>query len=129
VEDDEAQRLALDTLVRSFGKETRLFASAEAFLASGLIAETACVLSDVMMDGMSGIAMHEKMLELGYTTPMIFVTSFPTRDLTARAMKNGALAVLSKPVDPNTVSHWVSLVLDSPHQLPSAGGAPSFPDD
>lgn len=114
VDDDEAVRLAMDTLVRSFGKETLLFASAEEFLVSGLIAETACVLSDIMMDGMSGITMHEKIRELGYTTPMLFLTSFPARDLTARAMTNGALAVLSKPVDPDMISHWLGIVLDSP---------------
>ncbi|WP_353558204.1 response regulator [Paraburkholderia terrae] len=114
MDDDDAVRLAMDTLVRSFGKETLLFASAEEFLVSGLIAETACVLSDIMMDGMSGITMHEKIRELGYTTPMLFLTSFPTRDLTARAMTNGALAVLSKPVDPDMISHWLGIVLDSP---------------
>jgi FixJ family two-component response regulator len=119
VEDDEALRFAMDTLVRSFGRETLLFSSAEEFLASGHIADTACVLSDIMMDGMSGIAMHEKMLELGYTTPMLFVTSFPGADLTARAMTNGAKAVLSKPVDPDMISHWLALVLDPPRQPPT----------
>lgn len=114
VDDDEALRFAMDTLVRSFGRETLLFASAEEFLASGLIADSACVLSDVMMEGMSGIAMHEKMLELGYTTPMLFFTSFPTHDLITRARTNGALAVLSKPVDSDTIAYWLGVVLDSP---------------
>jgi FixJ family two-component response regulator len=114
VDDDEALRFAMDTLVRSFGRETLLFASAEEFLSSGLIAASACVLSDIMMDGMSGLAMHEKMLELGYTTPMLFFTSFPTHDVTVRAMTNGALAVLSKPVDPDTIAHWLGIMLDAP---------------
>ncbi|BCG01593.1 hypothetical protein PPGU19_061610 (plasmid) [Paraburkholderia sp. PGU19] len=129
VEDDEALRLAMDTLVRSFGRQTLLFASAEEFLTSGLIVESACVLCDVMLDGISGIAMHEKMLELGYRTPVLFLTSFPTRDQTVRAMTNGALAVLSKPVDADTIAHWLGIMLDSPRQRPSTGEAPSFPND
>ena len=114
VDDEEAVRLATESLVRSFGRQTRLFASAEEFLQSGLLAVTACLISDVMMPGMSGVAMHERILSLGYTPPTIFITAFPTADLKARAVENGALAVLDKPVDPDAIAHWLSVALDLP---------------
>ncbi|MBP0624033.1 response regulator [Cupriavidus sp. LEh25] len=112
VDDDEAVRLATGSLIRSLGRPTRLFASAEEFLASGHIAETSCLISDVMMPGMSGLAMHEHILALGYAPPTIFITAFPGPDLLAKALANGALAVLDKPVDVGAIAHWLSIALD-----------------
>src|SRR5262245_57496995 len=103
VDDDEAVRLATESLVRSFGRHTRLFASAEDFLQSGYIAETACLISDIRMPGMSGVAMQDRILALGYAVPTIFITAYPAADLKARALANGALAVLDKPVDPDAI--------------------------
>lgn len=112
VDDDEAARLATESLVRSFGWRTCLFASAEEFLQSGQIAETACLVSDIMMPGMSGVAMYDRILALGYAPPTIFITAFPTADLKAKALANGALAVLDKPVDVDAIAHWLSVALD-----------------
>jgi FixJ family two-component response regulator len=114
VDDDEAVRLSTETLVRSFGRHTRLFASAEEFLQSGSIAETSCLISDVMMSGMSGVAMHDRIRALGYAPPTIFITAFPSDDLKARALATGALAVLNKPVDVDAIGHWLSVALDGP---------------
>ncbi|WP_454742021.1 response regulator transcription factor [Cupriavidus necator] len=114
VDDDEAVRLATASLVRSLGRPTRLFASAEEFLQSGYIAETSCLISDVMMPGMSGVAMHDRILALGFAPPTIFITAFPTADLEAKALANGALAVLDKPVDADALAHWLSVALDQP---------------
>ncbi|SOZ34606.1 Two component response regulator (fragment) [Cupriavidus neocaledonicus] len=90
-----------------------MFASAEEYLASGYIAETSCLVSDVMMAGMSGLALHERIRALGYAPPTIFITAFPGPDLEARALANGALAVLEKPVDAGTIAHWLHIALDS----------------
>ncbi|WP_428979400.1 response regulator transcription factor [Cupriavidus oxalaticus] len=112
MDDDEAVRLATASLVRSLGRPTRMFASAEEFLASGHVAETSCLISDVMMPGMSGVAMHERVIALGYAPPTIFITAFPGPDLKAQALANGALAVLEKPVDAGAIAHWLSVALD-----------------
>ncbi|MBN3759287.1 response regulator [Burkholderia sp. Ac-20365] len=112
VDDDEAARLAAGSLVRSFGRHTRLFASAQEFLLSGELAATSCLISDVMMPGMSGVEMHDRIIELGYAPPTIFITAFPSADLKANALAKGALAVLEKPIDPDTISYWLSVALD-----------------
>ncbi|BCG02489.1 response regulator (plasmid) [Paraburkholderia sp. PGU19] len=100
--------------MRSFGRRTSLFASAEEFLLSGQLASTSCLISDVMMPRMSGVEMHERMIALGYAPPTIFVTAFPSANLKAKALANGALAVLEKPVDPDAIAHWLSVALDVP---------------
>ncbi|WP_423199610.1 MULTISPECIES: response regulator transcription factor [unclassified Cupriavidus] len=111
VDDDEAVRLATASLVRSLGKPTRLFASAEEFLQSGQIADTACLISDVMMPGMSGVDMRDEMLARGHAPPTIFITAFPSADIRAKALGNGALTVLAKPVDPDAIAHWLRVAL------------------
>lgn len=112
VDDDESARLATEGLIRSFGRRTRLFASAEEFLQSGHVAETSCLISDVMMPGMSGVEMHDRIIALGYAPPTIFITAFPSDDLKAKALANGALAVLDKPVDPDAIAYWLNVALD-----------------
>ncbi len=114
VDDDEAVRLATSSLVRSFGRATCLFATAEEFLRSGQIAVTSFLISDVMLPGMSGFEIHDRILELGYSPPTIFITAFPSADLEAKARSNGALAVLEKPVDPGVIAHWLRVASDLP---------------
>ena len=67
-----------------------------------------------MMPGMSGVEMYDRILALGYAPPTIFITAFPSADLTAKALANGALAVLDKPIDPDAIAHWLSVALDVP---------------
>lgn len=67
-----------------------------------------------MMPGISGLAMHDRILALGYAPPTIFITAFPSADLQANALAKGALAVLKKPVDANTLAYWLSVALCPP---------------
>ena len=114
VDDDEAVRLAVASLVRSLGWETRLFASAEQFLASGDISDTACLISDDHMTGMPGTAMHDRLLQLGYKTPVIFITAYPTSGLRAKIGTDGVLAVIEKPFDAHTIEHWLNVAVNRP---------------
>ncbi|MGU7782243.1 response regulator transcription factor [Burkholderia sp. PU8-34] len=114
VDDDEAVRLATGSLIRSFGWHTCLFASAEEFLQSGHVASTSCLISDVMMPGMSGVEMHDRIIALGYAPPTIFITAFPSANLKEKALASGVLAVLDKPVDPEAIAYWLNVALDRP---------------
>ncbi|MCX4155034.1 MULTISPECIES: response regulator transcription factor [Paraburkholderia] len=110
VDDDDAVRSATESLVRSLGWPTRVFASAEEFLQATDIGDVACLISDVRMTGMSGIEMHERLLERGCAPPTIFVTAFPTSALEAKILANGALAFLAKPVDATVIAHYLARV-------------------
>ncbi|TAM51758.1 MAG: response regulator [Paraburkholderia sp.] len=114
VDDDEAVRLAVASLVRSLGWATQLFSSAEEFLASAHLSDTTCVISDERMSGMSGSAMHDRLVQLGYATPTIFVTAFPTPALCAKVGEHGVLAVIEKPFDAQTIEHWLNVALSLP---------------
>lgn len=114
VDDDESVRLATSSLVRSLGWQTCLFASAEAYLQSPQVSETAFLISDVRMPGMSGIEMHDRLQKLGYAPPTIFITAYPTAVLASRLQTNGVLAILTKPVDAVAVAHWLTQVLGAP---------------
>jgi FixJ family two-component response regulator len=114
VDDDQAVRRALGSLVRSLGWEARLFESAEAFLASGEAAATACLISDIRMSGMSGVEMHERLVAQGVAPATIFTSAYPTPALQARATGSGALVLLQKPYPPSAMMHWLSVALGSP---------------
>ena len=76
VEDVAAVRAATENLVKSLGFDVYTFASAQEFLQSQRVAETACLISDVQMPMMSGIELQTALVERGFQIPTIFVTAF-----------------------------------------------------
>jgi FixJ family two-component response regulator len=99
VDDDEAVRLALRSLVRSLGYVSNVFASAEEFLGSSQLHETSCLISDIQMPGMNGIELQNRLKILDHSTPVIFVTAFPDERYRARALEAGAIGFLEKPFE------------------------------
>lgn len=99
VDDDDAVRGATESLVRSLGFETRVFASAVAFLQSPSLLETRCLILDVQMPNMGGIELQERLAELGLDIPIIFITAFPDDAVRQRALQGGAIAFLLKPFE------------------------------
>jgi FixJ family two-component response regulator len=99
VDDDEAVRLALRSLVRSLGYVSNAFASAEEFLESSQLNETSCLISDIQMPGMNGIELQNRLKILDHSTPVIFVTAFPDERYRAHALEAGAIGFLEKPFE------------------------------
>jgi FixJ family two-component response regulator len=97
VDDDRSVREAAKTLIRSLGYATAAFASAEEFLESGRLRDTACLITDVQMPGMSGVDLQDHLTANGHGTPVIFVTAYPDERVHARALEAGAFGFLSKP--------------------------------
>ena len=114
VDDDTAVRLALGSLIRSLGWQAHMYESAEEFLSSGQAAHASCLISDVRMPGMSGIEMHERLRAQGHAPATIFISAYPTPSLQAKAVSNGALALLQKPYEPAAMTHWLSVALGNP---------------
>jgi FixJ family two-component response regulator len=63
------------------------------------------------MPNMSGIEMHNRLLELGCAPPTIFTTAFPTIALQGKSEENGALAFLEKPIDAEAMERYLNLAL------------------
>lgn len=100
VDDDQSIREALDDLVLSCGYQSRLFTSAETFLADGDRTLIDCMLVDVKMPGLSGIELQALLnMQAASKPPMIFMTSYSDERTKAAAMDGGAFAFLGKPVD------------------------------
>jgi FixJ family two-component response regulator len=99
IDDDPSVRVATNRLVRSLGYAAHTFASADGFLQSPHVNDTACVIADVQMPGMSGIELQSHLIAQGCSVPIIFITAFPEESIRARALKAGAVCFLSKPFD------------------------------
>ena len=99
VEDDEPFRESMIKLVKLLGYSVEAFPSAADFLASRLLPETVCLVTDVHMPGMTGVELHRHLVDTGYAIPTILVTAYPDEVVRDRALKDGVVCYLSKPVD------------------------------
>jgi FixJ family two-component response regulator len=97
IDDDASMRGALENLVGSAGLDVRLFASPSEFLAAERPDAPGCLVLDVRLPGMTGLAFHEELVKTGVALPVIFVTGHADVPMTVRAMKAGALEFLTKP--------------------------------
>jgi FixJ family two-component response regulator len=98
VDDDEPLREALGSVMKAAGFATNTFATAEEFLESTTQRETACLILDVRLPGMSGIELQQRLAEADSTVPIIFVTAHGDQSLRDLVMKSGAAGFLNKPV-------------------------------
>ena len=101
VDDDEPFRESMRKLVMLLGYTVEAFPSAADFLASRHLPETACLVADVHMPGMTGIELHRHLVAAGYAIPTILVTAYPDEAVRDRALKDGVVCYLSKPLDDN----------------------------
>jgi FixJ family two-component response regulator len=99
VDDDEGVRKALSRLLRTLGYQVVPFSTPEAFLESHDLSVPGCAILDVAMPGLSGLQLQSALLDRGVSRPIIFVTGRGDIPLSVRAMKNGAIDFLTKPVD------------------------------
>ncbi|MFA9216549.1 MAG: response regulator transcription factor [Sphingomonadaceae bacterium] len=101
VDDDAQVRLALGSLLRSYGYLTRSYDSAGALLASPQLAAYDCVISDLQMPGMTGLELLEQLRRQGSALPLVMMTAYPEEALRRRALQGGATCFLSKPFEAN----------------------------
>jgi FixJ family two-component response regulator len=99
VEDDLFFRESMRRLMRSWGYPVEVFPSAADFLASPRLLETACLISDVQMPVMGGLELYRNLIDTGYTIPTILITAYPNDADRDRALNDGVVCYLSKPVD------------------------------
>jgi FixJ family two-component response regulator len=101
VDDHESVRVALSSLLRSYGYSTEGFDSAESLLALSSLEDYSCIISDLQMPGLNGLELLETLRGDGSRMPFILLTAFAEMPVRKRAMQAGACRVLSKPFDAN----------------------------
>lgn len=113
VEDDEPFRESMRQLVTALGYAVEAFPSAANFLASARVGETACLVSDVQMPGMTGIELHRHLVDAGYAIPTILVTAYPDEAVRTQVLKEGVVCYLRKPVDDDHLEHCLRSAVES----------------
>jgi FixJ family two-component response regulator len=111
IDDDQSVLAAADLLISSLGFETCAFSSAEEFLQSVRLDDTACLLSDVHMPHISGIELQRVLRAQGRNIPTIFMTAFSNEKIKARAIAGGAVCFLIKPFDSKTLISCINAAL------------------
>ena len=112
VDDDESVRESLQGLLRSVGFAVRVFASAEEFMNSSHLSDTACLILDVWMPGMSGPELQRKLAGAGFKIPLIFITAHgEDEQVREQAMRGGAVDYLLKPLRDEAILNAVRVAL------------------
>jgi FixJ family two-component response regulator len=113
VDDDDSMRCAVKSLVTSLGFDACTFASAEEFLQSPRLDDTACLITDLQMPGLSGIELQKSLLAQDRHIPIIFMTAFPEERMRTRALDAGALGFLSKPFESQTLITLIDKAIET----------------
>jgi FixJ family two-component response regulator len=113
VDDDHSVRESLARLIRSIGLGVRVFGSAEEFLKMGTQFETACLILDIRMPGMSGIELQRELKSSQRTLPVVFITAHGSdADVRAIALATGAVDYLLKPLREDEVLRAIAVALN-----------------
>jgi FixJ family two-component response regulator len=116
--DDEAEvRESLARLLASAGVPATECASAGEYLLCPQVAGPACILLDVDMPGVTGPELHELLRRRGTSIPIIYLTGRSSISIGVKAMKQGALDFLEKPVDESALLSAIESALDNHRQM------------
>lgn len=113
VDDDESVQIALKDLMEAVGFTARSFGSGEEFLESGQQHNTACLIVDIRMPGMSGLELQAKLNAEHCRMPIIFITAHGDAKMRMQAMCEGAVEFLTKPFDEEVLLETVRAALES----------------
>jgi|ERR1700677_2811673 FixJ family two-component response regulator len=112
VDDDDSVRSTLQELLRAAGFSSLAFESAEAFLGSGQQQETACLITDIRMPGMSGLELQARLNAGRCRIPTIFITAHGDEEMRFQALREGAVEFLPKPFDDEVLVESIRAALD-----------------
>ena len=116
IDDDAGIRRALERLISSVGLTVETFDSAQAFLDRKPPEESACVVTDVRMPGISGLDLQKELADADIPIPVIVMTGHGTVPMSVRAMKAGAVDFLQKPIDEQVLLDAVHQAIDRDRQ-------------
>jgi FixJ family two-component response regulator len=111
VDDDDLMRGALQGLLKAAGLPAQAFASAEEFLNSGKHHQSACLIADIRMPGMSGLELQARLNHEKISIPTIFITAHGDSRMRMQALRAGAVEFLAKPFDDEVLLESVRAAL------------------
>ena len=117
VDDDAKFCMSLARLVKSIGYDVELFSSAKDFLERQHFEGTSCLLLDVRMPGLTGPDLQAELNERNISIPIIFLTAHGDTPTGVKAMKDGAVDFLLKPIEEHALFEAIDNALDKGAQL------------
>ena len=120
VDDDESVRESLGELLDAAGYAVESFASAVRFLASEAPRRCACLVTDVRMPEMDGLALQEELVRRGQKFPVIVITGHGDVPLAVRAMRAGARDFIEKPFNHQHLLASIKQALEAPAEMAAA---------
>jgi FixJ family two-component response regulator len=120
VDDDESVCKALKRLIQSLGLKAKTFASAEEFLRSPHLYDSACLILDVVMPGLSGLDLQRNLVATKQHIPIVFITAHDDEHKRQQALDLGAAAFLRKPFSEQTLINILETVLNAQEKRPQA---------
>ena len=128
IDDDKAVRDALQRMLRSHGLAATVFDSAEQFLTEAGFDQAACLIADVRMPGMTGLALHDHLMSRGFRLPTILITARPSSGERRRAIEVGVTSYLAKPLSEQVLLDTVREALENSTAMSNTslpeGGSP-----
>jgi two-component system, LuxR family, response regulator FixJ len=112
IDDDESVRHALAFLLATSGMAVRVHESGTKFLELAANLQGGCILTDIRMPGIDGLALQRRLIELGVKLPVIVMTGHADVPLAVEAMKSGAVDFIEKPFDDEVLLAAIRTALD-----------------
>jgi FixJ family two-component response regulator len=97
VDDDRSVVEAMVSLIESVGYRAKGFGSAEEFLRSRQLLNTACLILDIRMPAIGGFELQHRLADREYPIPIIYITAYDGDDVRIQASQAGAVGFLCKP--------------------------------
>ncbi len=113
VDDDPAVRDGLKFLLRTVGYGVEAFPSAQSFLHAYNPGCGGCLLLDVQMPSMTGLALQKELNLRGWEIPVIFITALGTSPLAIEAIEAGAFGLIEKPLNADVLLGCIERALDA----------------
>lgn len=121
VDDDASVRRSMRRLVSSLGFAAAAFGTAEELLAADVAGRSSCLILDVRMPGMDGLALQAHLLATGLRVPIVFVTALASEEEERRARSAGAIDMLRKPVGKDQLVDALRRALETPTEGTGGG--------
>ena len=116
IDDDEAVRDSIKELVKSVNLSAEVFDSAISFLGSLTTDIAGCIVTDIRMSMISGIALQERLKKLGVKLPIIFITGHGDVEMAVKALKSGAIDFIQKPYHDQSLLDSINEALELDNQ-------------
>ena len=122
VEDDVSVQKSLKRSIRLLGFDCQAYETAESFLES--VDTTDCLVSDIVLPGMSGLELQDKMRSTRPNVPILLMTASAEKSIETRGVANGAAGFFRKPFDMDRMLECLQQVLNDHRMSRHSGWTP-----